>query len=238
MSELVLVRHGQAASFSDDPDRLTGLGARQAEALARHWLARDVAFDEAHSGTLRRQVETERVVARVYAEAGRPWPEPVRHSGWNEYDSNGVLGRLAPALAERDPAFRALVEDFDRHRDRPDVNRYFQRMFERLTEGWLAGEIEADGVESYAAFAARVSEARERVFAGPGSRRVAVFTSGGAIGQCVRLVLDAPSAALLKLNWRIQNTSLTEFTFSRDRCSLDSFNAIPHLDDRTLRSYR
>ena len=61
MSELVLVRHGQSGSFSGDPDGLTELGEKQAAALARHWLARGVRFDEAHSGTLRRQVQTERM---------------------------------------------------------------------------------------------------------------------------------------------------------------------------------
>jgi len=130
------------------------------------------------------------------------------------------------------------VEDFERHMGAPDVNRYFQRMFEYLTDRWLAGAIEADGVESYASFSARVTAARDRAFDGPGGRRVAVFTSGGVIGQCVKLVLDAPPPAVLKLNWRVQNTSLTELTFSRSRCSLDSFNTVPHLADRTLRSYR
>jgi hypothetical protein len=31
---------------------------------------------------------------------------------------------------------------------------------------------------------------------------------------------------------------MTEFRFSAGRLSLDSFNAMPHLPDRTMRSFR
>jgi hypothetical protein len=36
----------------------------------------------------------------------------------------------------------------------------------------------------------------------------------------------------------VRNCSLTEFVFSGERISLDSFNAIPHLDDPALRTFR
>lgn len=238
MSEMVLVRHGQAASFSADGDRLTELGERQLETLAHYWLARNVAFDEVRSGTLRRQVQSERIVARVYAAQGKAWPEPLRDPDWNEYDSFGVMGRLLPALAERDARFRALVEDFEKNRERPDRNRWFQRMFEVLVDHWIRGEADADGVEPFRVFHARVLAARDRIRAGEGGRKVAVFCSGGTIGVCVQAALDAPHAAALTVNWRVRNASLTEFTYSRDRISLDGFNAIPHLDDPALRTFR
>lgn len=238
MGELVLVRHGQAASFSADSDRLTELGERQIETLACWWLARGVAFDEVRSGTLRRQVESERIVARVYAAAGEPWPEPLRDPDWNEYDSTGVMGRFLPALAAREPAFQALVQDFETNRERPDRNRWFQRMFEVLIDHWVRGEADTDGVEPFRTFHARVLAARERIRSGEGGRKVAVFSSGGAIGVCVQAALDAPPPAALKVNWRVRNASLTEFTFSRERISLDAFNAIAHLDDPALVSFR
>lgn len=238
MSELVLVRHGQAAAFTADTDRLTELGERQIETLARWWVTRGVTFDDVRSGTLRRQVESERIVARVYAAAGRPWPEPLRDPGWNEYDATGVMGKFAPALAAREPTFQALVHDFETNRERPDRNRWFQRMFEVLIDHWVRGEHEPDGVEPFRAFHTRVLDARERVRSGPNGRKVAVFSSGGAIGVCVQTSLDAPPAAALKVNWRVRNASLTEFTFSRDRISLDAFNAIAHLDDPALLSFR
>jgi hypothetical protein len=36
----------------------------------------------------------------------------------------------------------------------------------------------------------------------------------------------------------VRNCSLTEFVFSGERLSLDSFNGTPHLDDPALRTFR
>jgi broad specificity phosphatase PhoE len=65
-----------------------------------------------------------------------------------------------------------------------------------------------------------------------------VFTSGGVIGLAVQTALDAPAAQALAINWRVRNASLTEFTFGKGRLAFDCFNALPHLDDPALRTYR
>ena len=157
----------------------------------------------------------------------------------NEYDAIGIINNLVPSLAERDTAFRALAETFERNKDAPERNRHFQKMFEAVTSVWLGGEFEVEGVEPWRSFQSRVRAAIKRITSAEGSgRRVAVFTSGGVIGMAVQNVLNAPERSALEINWRVRNCSLTEFTFSRDRISLDSFNAIPHLDDPDLRTYR
>jgi hypothetical protein len=65
-----------------------------------------------------------------------------------------------------------------------------------------------------------------------------MFTSGGFIGTAVHLALGASDRSALEVNWRIRNCSLTEFVFSGDRLSLDSFNIVPHLEDPALWTYR
>jgi hypothetical protein len=35
-----------------------------------------------------------------------------------------------------------------------------------------------------------------------------------------------------------QNSSFNEFLFSRERFTLSSFNAVPHLDDPAIQTYR
>jgi broad specificity phosphatase PhoE len=238
MSQLILVRHGQAAAFQPNSDRLTELGRRQAEQLGKYWVSHGVGFDEVYVGTLQRQVETERLVADAYAAAGLAWPLAQTRPGWNEYDAGEIMGQLSPVLEAREPSFLRLVADFRAHSQDRDRNRYFQRMFETLMDVWVRGEIGADGVESFAAFHARVSAARAEVLTGEGSRRVAVFTSGGPIGACVQLALEAPPPMTMRLNWRVKNGSLTEMTFSgMSRMSLDTFNTTGHLDD-TLQSFR
>jgi len=54
----------------------------------------------------------------------------------------------------------------------------------------------------------------------------------------VQRALRAPKPVALELNWRVRNTSLTEFVFGRDRLSLDFFNTMPHLADASLQSFR
>jgi broad specificity phosphatase PhoE len=239
MSQLILIRHGQAAAFTADSDRLTELGRRQAEKLAEHFLRHGLRFDEVHSGTLNRQVESERIVGAAYERAGIAWPEARRASGWNEYDAGAIVGKLAPLLAERDARFASLMNDFRANSESKDRNRYFQRMLETVMEHWVAGTLVADGVESFAAFHARVSAARNAILDTDGSRTVAVFTSGGPIGACVQLATEAPPRMAVHLNWRVKNGSLTEFVFSSSkRLSLDCFNACPHLTTADLHSFR
>jgi len=239
MSWLTLVRHGQAAAFTANSDQLTELGARQAQALAQYWSSRKMDVDEVYTGTLERQIATERIVGEAMRSAGLAWPEAARDPGWNEYDAGGITGKLAPVLTERDPAFATLADDFQRNAQARDRNRYFQRMFEALMDQWVRGAVQAPGVESFEAFHARVRRARDAVLAKQGTRRVAVFTSGGPIGVCVQLAVDAPPASAVQLNWRVKNASLTEIVFSSlQRLSLDSFNTLPHLDDPALQSFR
>jgi broad specificity phosphatase PhoE len=239
MGYLVLIRHGQARSFEKDGDRLSPLGEEQARSLAKFWIRQGANFDEVYSGALVRQQRTAEITGECFVQSGLDWPQLQTTTELNEYDSIGIINNLIPSLAERDAAFRALAEAFERNRDAPERNRHFQKMFEAVTSVWLGGEFEVEGVESWRSFQSRVRAAIERIISAEGrGRRVAVFTSGGVIGLAVQNVLNAPEAKALEINWRVRNCSLTEFTFSRGRISLDSFNAIPHLDYPELRTYR
>jgi broad specificity phosphatase PhoE len=238
MSQLVVVRHGQAAAFSDDSDRLTELGERQSAVLGEFLASRAVEFDEVVVGGLRRHAQTEAQVAAAYSRAGLPWPKARVEPGWNEYEAGPIMQGLGQALREQDPAFRKLVEDYQAAAGGPERNRFFQRMFEVLMARWTAGDVLVEGVESFEVFHARVSDAFDAILKGEGSRRVVVFSSGGPIGVTVQRTLRAPRPVALELNWRVRNTSLSEYVFGRGRLSLDLFNATPHLLDERLQSFR
>jgi broad specificity phosphatase PhoE len=237
MSTLTLVRHGQAAPFEKESDVLSPLGEQQARALARHWLENGTAFDEIYTGTLVRQRRTEETVAAVFRETGVHWPEAQASVLWNEYDAAGVLTHLVPALAVTDERFAELVMAFEGARGTPGQNRHFQRMFEVAMVLWLEGAMDIEHVEPFHAFEHRIHSALAAVQARAGSRRVAVFTSGGPIGLLVQHVLKAPKRTFLEVNWRVKNGSITEFVFGNGRISLDSFNDAGHLRSE-LRSFR
>ncbi|BDC49563.1 phosphoglycerate mutase [Bryobacterales bacterium F-183] len=213
MSTITLIRHGQAHAFEQDSDRLTDLGWQQARSLSAN-----PPYDIAFRGSLRRHRET--------AEAAG-YPNAIEDPGWNEYDATGIIALLAQLTYAnpQDPRWLAYQQS-------PKDNRTFQRMFEPVMEAWLSGTVHHPVVEPFVSFQSRVSSAFQTAKS-CGATRIAVFTSGGPIGLCVQQTLNAPNKTFLDLNWRVRNTSLTEFTFSTanpDRCSLDVFNTVPHLE--------
>lgn len=239
MGKLILVRHGQARPFEKNSDRLSTIGEEQSRALGRFWIRHGAGFDEVYCGTLSRQERTAEIAGQCFSEAGLFWPRIQATPELNEYDADGLITRLVPELAKRDDNFRERLAAFEQNKNSTDRNRYFQKMFEAVTSVWLNGEMPVDGVESWASFRSRVCGAIDRIIAAEGSgRRVAIFTSGGVIGLTVQTALAAPDHKALEINWRVRNCSLTEFVFGRDRLSLDSFNAIPHLEEASLRTFR
>ncbi len=232
MAHLILVRHGQSTPFEKITDRLSPVGEAQSRKLAEFWIRNQVTFDEVYAGSLERQRRTAELAGEVYRAAGLPWPEPRVMPELNEYDADGVLKNFGP---RREPESGGDIQD---------RNRRFQIMFEAVMNRWISEELEAPGIESWREFCERVERGLRAILQGgmqggsTGRSRVAAFTSGGPIGVAVQLALHAPARSALEVNWRVRNCSLTEFLFSGARLSLDTFNAIPHLDDPALRTFR
>ncbi len=237
MSTLLLIRHGQARAFDADSDRLTEKGIEQAKRLGDFMVQAGVEVDEVHVGTLERQRHTAALVGEAFAAAGRAWPAAQVDARLNEYDAGGILGMLLPLLSERDGEVKKLAEEFQAAAGKPDRNRYFQRLFEALMDAWQTGDVESPEVESFAAFHERVRSAFRAIISRGGSRRVAVFSSGGPIGVCMQEALEAPPRISLRINWRVKNASTTEMTFSEGRVSVDSFNGVLYFPPE-LRTYR
>lgn len=229
MSTLLLIRHSQARAFDADSDKLTERGVEQGKHLGAYLVRAGIRFDEVHTGTLERQRHTALLVAEAFTAAGQPFPAPAADPSWNEYDAGGILGTLLPRLTEQDDRIRLLADEFRAAAERPDRNRYFQRLFEALMDAWQEGAIKSEAVEPFSAFHARVAGVFKALTSQGGNRRVAVFTSGGPIGVCVQEALEAPPRTALRLNWRVKNASLTEMLFSESRISVDSFNVALHL---------
>lgn len=238
MSTLTLVRHAQASFHADNYDELSALGREQARLLGELWMRRQIDFDEVYCGPRVRQRQTAEIVGSVCAKAGRTWPEPVTLAELDEYDFGHLLRDLGPEFARQDAAFAELLANYRRDRDGPNRARSFQKMFEALTMHWATTTCTVSGVESFAAFRERVARGLRRITERPGSGRcIAAFTSGGVIGAAMRLALGTTDRMALELNWRVRNCSLTEFVFTKGRFTLDSFNALSHLESPELWTY-
>lgn len=239
MSRLILVRHGQASFFSDNYDKLSPLGEVQARKLAEYWLDREVRIDGAFCGTLERQRRTGEVVKATYEAAGEAFPELEVLPGLDEYPADDIMGILLPELCEKDERIRALRDANDAAEDDRERYKAFHRLLEAVFTAWVAGSYESTGFQTWVEFRDTVLSAFETIKGRDGrGLNLAVFASGGTIGVKVQTVLEAPDIKAGELNWRINNCSLTEFTFSDRRITLDVFNAVPHLTDPDLLTYR
>src|SRR5262249_12982817 len=202
MGYLVLIRHGQARMFEKESDQLSPLGEEQARTLAKFWMRQGVKFDEGESDALVRPRRTGEIAGECFVQSGSDdWPQLRIMPELNEYDSVGIFNNLIPSLAQRDSAFRALAETFERNRDTPERNRHFQKMFEVVTSVWLDGEFEVEGVESWRSFQWRVRAAIKGIISGPGrGGRAACLRSGGGCGGSAEDGLDASEAFAVGMN--------------------------------------
>jgi broad specificity phosphatase PhoE len=239
MSLLTLVRHGQASFFADDYDRLSPLGEQQARMVGEYWASQRLQVDEVYMGPRARQRRSAELAGEAYRAAGLTWPEPIPLDDLDEYDLAGLSKSLAPAFAGQNPEFAALAATYMQSSVEDERLRSFQRMFEMLLGHWQTLAANVEGVESWPAFRERVQRVIRKVQGGTGrGRRVLMFTSGGFISGALQWALGISDQTVLEMNWRIRNSSLTEFVFTGDRFTLDNFNSLPHIHDPALWTYR
>ena len=207
MTEVILIRHGQAnsgARSEADYDRLSPLGRQQAAWLADH-LKETGEIRRVVSGTLQRQIDTAKAIATA---------------GTLDY-------AVDPRLNEID--YFTLAEALKRSRGVPfpSTPEEFATHVPQVLDIWRSGAADPDH-ESYDAFRARVIEVlKEAAESGPGA---ALVTSTGVIAMLIAVALGLASDAKAQLFLRIRNTSVHRFELLGDSVFLTQFGATPHLD--------
>lgn len=210
MGTIHLVRHGQASFGSDDYDRLSPLGWQQGRRLGEHFAAHGQRFEAVITGTLRRHGETWRAIREGWGGDldVLVWP------GLDEYDSAALIEALN-APPPGDP-------------HTPEGYREHFRLLRDALRQWMAGVISPRGMPDYRRFVrdavAMLDHVRTRH-----TGDVLVVSSGGPISTLVGHLLGASPETTIELNLRMRNTSVTEVAHNPKRCTLVSFNALPHL---------
>lgn len=220
MSQLLLVRHGQASWGGEDYDVLSELGEHQSGLLGRALAARGVRPQVMVHGAMRRQRET----ARLLADAAG-WPDAwAEDADWDEMDHEELLG----------------LQPHTFHGDAPTAQE-FRAWFEAATERWAGGRHDTDYEESFPAFTARVLRACEAVLErlDPGGTAV-VVTSGGPIARIAADRLGGGADLHGRIAPVVVNASVTKLVRGRRGSTLVSFNDHGHLESPQggLVSYR
>jgi broad specificity phosphatase PhoE len=240
MGRLFLIRHGQASFLDANYDKLSAVGEAQARHLGQYWVRQKMVFDRVFSGPRVRQKDTARIVAEVYRDTGLAFPEPVVMQEFDEYHGDAVLEQGLPRLLESNEEVRELHQAFRSSNSAEQRVANFEKMFEMVITKWVDAEIVLTGVESWAEFCARVDGGLSQCISPNGrrGRQLAIFCSGGPIGVGVRRAFHLSYQDTRRAAWLIRNCSYSEFLFSKDRFTLSTFNAFPHLDDASLLTYR
>lgn len=212
MSQILLVRHGQASWGSDDYDLLSALGEKQSYVLGEALAARGVRPDLLVRGSMRRHRQT---TAQVLAGAGWPDTGVMVDAGWNEFDHEQVFAMHPPGYGEGEEMTRAQ----------------FQEWFDGAMIRWAGGDFDHDYDESFTVFGDRVDAALRRTAGQLGSKETAVvFTSGGAIARVVVSLLGGSPHTWAQLNPVTVNSSVTKVVVGGRGMTLVSFNEHSHLE--------
>jgi broad specificity phosphatase PhoE len=212
VSQILLVRHGQASWGAEDYDLLSELGERQSFVVGEALAARGVRPDLLVRGSMRRHRQT---TEQALAGAGWPADGVVVDEGWDEFDHEQVFAMHPPGYGEGEEMSRAQ----------------FQAWFHEAMLRWAGGEYDADYDESFSAFGRRVDAALRRTVErlGPNGTAV-VFTSGGTISWLATSLLGGTPDVWAQLNPVTVNSSVSKVVVGRRGATLISFNDHSHLE--------
>jgi len=218
MSQVLLVRHGQASWGADDYDVLSDLGGRQATLLGEVLGLRGLRADVLLHGAMNRQRET----ARLLGEAAG-WGAWSEDATWDEMNHEEVLARQPHTFAGDTP-----------------TRREFQAWFEAATDRWTAGAHDHEYDESFAGFSDRVLGGLDRLVRDLGAGGTAVVvTSGGPIARVVTELLGGGIDVYRRIAPVVVNTSVTKVVVGERGATLVSLNEHGHLETRPdLLTYR
>lgn len=215
MATLYLIRHGQASFGSDNYDRLSEVGRRQAVVLGEYLRDHGIVLDAAYSGDLERQRETARL-----ALAAQPGEVPFHiDPRFNEIENDQQLKYLLPRVLERDAGLRALVEKG------LSSSKDYQKAIEAVFKYWTSPECDEPRLQSWAGYSGAVHAAMAEVMRKQGAgKTVAIFASGGTIATMAAHVLGLTGMDVYRLYEPMFNCSISELFYSGEKVSLSCFN--------------
>ncbi len=217
MPTLYLVRHGQASFGAADYDNLSDLGAKQSLALGQYFKSKEMRFDAAFMGSLKRHAQTYASIAQGLGSSELARTRP----GLNEYDSDAVVHAIHPAPLSQEKS--------------PENYRKHFRLLRDGLAAWMAGSVQPKGMPAYPDFVSGITDVLDEVrveFGGKEDARILICSSGGPISTAVGHILGTSPQTTIELNLRIRNSSVTEFAFNPKRYMLVTYNTLPHLEDK------
>jgi len=214
MSEVYLVRHGQASFGAANYDKLSPLGHQQSSWLGEYFLERNINFDAVLAGTLVRQQETATGIIQHLSGS----PNIDTQAGLNEFSFSKIIDAYISQYPEEMPS------------DKSNPKLYYA-LLKSAMFAWLNNKLDIPDSETWGDFDERVGQVVEYIRSlSKNNKRILVVSSGGAISMILKHMLGLESTQVIHLNLQVKNTGITHFFCNNDTLRLSSFNNVPHLD--------
>lgn len=233
MSRLVLIRHAQASFGAANYDQLSEMGYQQAKILGDHFAESELMPNTIYVGPLQRHHQTLEMVQKAYLERGMSLPEPILLQELDEHRGTEFSKLIMPHLLKTDLQLQKIAAEGGK--------RKAMKMFLYVMENWAKGTLDTSPfphIQSWKDFRATVNRGMQKMLEDNRDKKnqiVLAFTSGGTISAAVGFALEMRNEArVIELNGIVQNTSLTEFLFTKDRMTFKSFNEVSHLVDERM----
>lgn len=203
MTQIYLIRHGQASFGAENYDQLSEIGREQARHLGCYFKSIGMQFDRIVHGSLSRQTET----AEILAASKDHRLKLVCDARANEFLSEQVVDHYLPIVADRSEKLRQQIEGDSPWYLNPQC---FEMIFRALISAWQLDE--HCPFESFQAFQARVLELLNdlRNEHGFSKKNIALVTSGGVISTCVQSILKSDDDTFVDMNLAINNSSYSQ----------------------------
>ena len=214
MSELFLVRHGQASFGAKNYDKLSPLGLQQSCWLGEYFKLRQIEFSHLWMGDLNRHQATGQGIMSQFSSPVKQTTIPAL----NEFDFHTVAGAYLKMNPQHTLALNAAPVDF-------------YRLLKKSMLAWSLGQIAQDDLtETWDQFKLRIAQTLKLITQNQSSAPVLVVTSGGVIAMVMSIVLGLDAKQVIELNLQIRNSSFSHFYFNQHSIRLSSFNNVTHLD--------
>ena len=220
ISNLYLIRHGQASFGEKNYDNLSKKGVKQSIVLGKKLLKQKILFDQTIIGPLKRHQQTFDGINEGYK---GNLNNPLVIEEFAENQLMEIAQHFIPQMLNTDKNIKEIFNAIPFWKRK----RKFLEYFNIIAKKWIYNELDLSvkGFESYDDFRGRVSKAMVRVSSiMTENSNTMVVSSGGAItgvyAQCHPLDVEE----IMDLNFKIKNASITLFKKENETFTLDSFN--------------
>lgn len=212
MSQIYLIRHGQASLGKANYDQLSEIGQQQARELGGHLSKINKAPSLIITGSMKRHQQTADAVLESFS--SHRAADKIIDPRWNEFDFEMLIRRYLEEIAHDQP--------------KPTKTSEFFSALKKALCAWSEGQLTGEMPETWQQFEERIRSALTDLLSHE-QERIFVFSSGGAISMAIKHVMRLDPQAMIDLNLQTRNTGVSELISSKDRCYVSSLNHVAHL---------